>query len=106
MPTLREQIAANLAAGLRARQPVRSEELFLSGPGRSYNQLLAPTGEPTAAGRIYEELTGERLPAGGFDPNQQPTRSGNAKYIRTGAVARRGWSGDGTLPRTLGCTTP
>ncbi len=50
--------------------------------GNSFRTLVTNSGTLTAHGREYEALTGESLPAGGFDDSQQPTRVGNTESIR------------------------
>ena len=51
--------------------------------GRRCVALVKTDGTKTAAGRIYEQRSGQTLPSGGvFNPETREYREGNVDYIR------------------------
>ena len=76
-----EFITSALAAN---RQPTQSAtaQLILRN-GKAFRTLLDAKGKRTKWGLEYERQSGNELPAGGFDPTQQPRRVGDVEFIKT-----------------------
>ena len=69
-------------AGNRARVSRSSEQQILR-HGKAFRVLTDNRGKMTEAGKIYQNITGEALRLGGFDPEQTPQRHGHIETIRT-----------------------
>ena len=75
-----EFVIGAVAAGLQPR-PTGSGSVVIS-QGRRYATLVTPDGTKTAAGRMYEQRSGNELPSGGaFSRDQQPQREGLTESI-------------------------
>ena len=68
-----------LAKGL-APTRTKSDTLILR-DGKNFRVLLTPEGQPTVAGKAFQNQSGESLPKEGFDTEQLPFRKGNSEYI-------------------------
>ena len=77
---MQQRIDAFVAAGLQTR--TTSTGAVIARRGTRFQTLVDTGGQRTEAGRYYEQASASTLPAGGFDPSQAPTRSGDTEYIR------------------------
>ena len=68
-----------IAKGLRPSR-TKSDTLILR-DGKKHRVLLTQDGEPTVAGKAFQNQSGETLPKEGFDTEQIPFRKGNSEYI-------------------------
>jgi hypothetical protein len=77
---MQQRIDAFVAAGLQPH--TTSTGAVLARQGTRFQTLVDTRGQRTQVGRYYEQASSSNLPAGGFDPSQAPTRSGDTEYIR------------------------
>ena len=77
---MRRFIAGAIEQEVRPRK-TPSESVILR-VGANHRVLVGTGGAVTAAGRLYEELSGETLETWSYDTNQTPIRIGNAERIK------------------------
>ena len=77
---MQQRIDAFVAAGLQPHNT--STGAVLARQGTRFQTLVDTRGQRTQAGLYYEQASSSNLPAGGFDPSQAPTKSGDTEYIR------------------------
>ena len=65
-------LANNAALVQKANTLLRSGKKFIT---------LARNGDPTLAGKYYEQQTGATLEAGGYNLTQTPVREGNTVFV-------------------------
>ena len=79
MSNARARINAFVAAGLQTR--TTSAGAVIARQGVRFQTLVDVSGQRTAAGRYYEQVSSQDLPVGGFDTSQAPVRAGDTEYI-------------------------
>ena len=75
-----EFITTALAANKQPTQSATAQLILRN--GKAFRTLLDAKGKRTKWGLEYERQSGNELPAGGFDPTQQPRRAGDVEFIK------------------------
>ena len=75
----RARLDAFVASGQQPTTTARGT--VLARQGVTFQTLVSASGEHTAAGAYFEQVSQQVLPVGGFDPAQAPARPDDTEYI-------------------------